>query len=133
MDVVLRERGRCGLPRDELCAVSAVVQPAAPRYLVLTQPQARSHRAAGARYSKALIHQAGTGIAKHDQPRRAGLAPDSPARAWMSSGVQVQMMTSADGLLGTPGPIQDSPGQRGSIDDGIGVRCAEIGELTEDV
>ena len=43
------------------------------------------------------------------------------------------MMTSVDGLLGTLGPIQDSRGQRGSIDDGIGVRCAEIGELIEDV
>jgi hypothetical protein len=42
----------------------------------------------------------------------------------MSSGAQFQMMTSADGLLGTLGPIQDSPGQSGSIDDGIGVRCA---------
>ena len=51
----------------------------------------------------------------------------------MSPGSQVQMMTSADGLLGTPGPIQDSRGERGSIDDGIGVRGAEIGELIEDV
>jgi hypothetical protein len=81
----------------------------------------------------ALIHSAGTGTARHGRPRRAGLAPDSSARAWTSSGSQVQMMTSADGLLGTPGPIRDLRGQRGSIDDGIGVRCAEIGELAEDV
>src|SRR5580693_10032905 len=51
----------------------------------------------------------------------------------MSPGSQVQMMTSADGLLGAPGPIHDSRGQRGSIDYGIGVRRAEIGELIKDV
>ena len=54
-------RPRCGLPCDELCAVSAVVQPAAPRYLVLTQHQARSHGAAGARFQQSLDSPGGHG------------------------------------------------------------------------
>jgi hypothetical protein len=41
--------------------VLAVVQPAAPRYLVLTQHQARSHGAAGARFQRSLDSPGGHG------------------------------------------------------------------------
>jgi hypothetical protein len=105
VDDVLREHGRCGRRAMSCVLCRQLFNPKVPRYLVLTQYQARSHRAAGARCQQRLVHQAGTGTAKHDQPRRAGLAPDSPARARMSSGSEVQMMTSADGLLSSSGPI----------------------------